>query len=586
MSIQVLPENLVKRIAAGEVIERPVSVVKEMLENSIDAQADRIEIQIEDGGISSITIIDNGTGILKDDISKLLHRHSTSKIVNEDDLYNISTLGFRGEALYSIASVTRLRIKTRHKDESEGTELISEDGNISIKTVSSPIGTTIEASGLFHNTPARRKFLKSASSEYQRIAEVVSKYVLAYPHISFELSHNGRTTLKSLGGSPQDPLIALWGAKAASQMLPVDLRAGDVRITGFVSSPELSRSSRKDITIFVNGRLVKDPTISVAVERAYQNILPPGRFPVAILKIQMPPSDVDVNVHPNKREVRLAKPQDIFRDIGVAIERALAMHRPLKSPDNSSSAYDEPRERNLPYDFNKPRSHRLPDGELPAEVIFTDLESGEAQPMFKGEIASRGIRAGDVIELLNTYIIFEDDEHLAIVDFHNLHERIIYEEMEAAEKSSDQAVLSQRLMFPESFTLPPDLAQMLESESDFINRMGFEVEPFGSGAFILRAVPHFLKDPQASDTLLDILNEVNQEIGPTKNAAEFIRNFKITAACKAAIKAGTRLKQEEIEFILRHVHDARYMTCPHGRPTIIKLDREFFDRQFKRKSHR
>jgi DNA mismatch repair protein MutL len=590
MPIQILPESLVKRIAAGEVIERPLSVVKELLENSIDAGSSRIEIKLEEGGIESITVIDNGSGIPKDDIPKLLHRHSTSKIVTEDDLYTISTLGFRGEALYSIASVTKLRIRTRHHDDTEGTELVSEDGRIEIHTISAPIGTTIESTGLFYNTPARRKFLKSPSSEYQKIAEVVTRYVLAYPSISFELLHNGKSVLKSLGGSPQDPLIALWGAKVASQMLPVDFRAGEIRITGFISSPALSRTNRKDITIFVNGRLVRDSTIAASIERAYHGNLPPGRFPIAILKIELPSTEVDVNVHPNKKEVRLADPGAIFKDVQVAIDRALALTRPLKSP-TGGTIIPETGEviRGGGQGASQGGYHQSWHGsarELPAEVFFPGMEQeSQTEPLFSGEIVPRTIRRGDVIEFLDTYLAFEDGGELAIVDFHNLHERILFEEMQDAERSSGASVLSQKLMFPESFTLPPHLAQIVEEESEFLNRMGFEIEPFGSGAFILRGVPHFLKDAQAADAVLDILTEVNREIGASHSPGDFTRHFKATAACKAAVKAGARLKPEEIDFIIRHAKDSRYLTCPHGRPTLIKLDREFFDRRFKRRSH-
>lgn len=585
MPIHVLDENLVKRIAAGEVIERPVSVVKELLENSIDAKSTRIEIRIDEGGIANILVSDNGIGIAKDDISKLLHRHSTSKINSEDDLDSILTLGFRGEALYSIASVTHLRIKTRHRDETEGTELFSRDSKITIETVSAPIGTTIEATGLFHNTPARKKFLKSPSAEYQRIAEVVARYVLAYPEISFELSHNGRSTLKSLGGSPQDPLIALWGANVTAQMLPIDFRANDVRITGFVSNPSISRTTRKDISIFLNGRLVRDSGISFAIERAYQNVLPSGRFPIVIMKIAMPPQDVDVNVHPNKREVRLSDPKSMFSYVNASVDRALGMYRPLKMPDTSFEPpmYSEPKSG---YRSDTIESIENIARELPADVFYPDQDyKKEPQPLFKGEIAPRSIQRGDVIEYLGTYLVFEDGADLVLVDFHNLHERILFEQMEDADRNNNKPVLSQKLMFPESFTLPPDLAVIAEDESEFLNRIGFEIEPFGSGAFILRSVPHFLKDSAVAQALIDILTEASSEKTSKTGNVDLHRNIKISAACKSAVKAGKRLKPEEMDYILNHAHDAKYMTCPHGRPTMIKLPREFFDGKFKRKSH-
>jgi len=579
MPINVLPEDVIKRIAAGEVIERPVSVVKELIENSLDAGAKRIEIRIESGGIEGITVIDDGSGISRNDVYKLLKRHSTSKINSEEDLYSISTLGFRGEALYSIASVTRLRIRTRAQDETEGTELISEDGKTTISPVSAPVGTTVEATGLFYNTPARRKFLKSATAEFTRIADVVSRYVLAYPSISFELVNNGRSALHSLGGGPDDPLIALWGSRTASDMLPIDYRSERISISGFASSPSLSRSSRKDITIFVNGRLVKDGSISLAIEKAFENVLKPARYPIAILKIEISPSDVDVNVHPNKREVRFANPGEIFSVVKAVCEKAIRMHRPLTHPQ-SGITLDEPE---IKRPANEQDSITM---DNPEEAIFPDEELRKpVQVLFKGQPVSIPFRRGEVVEFLNTYLIFEDSDELAIVDFHNLHERILFEEMNDAESAGERMVPSQKLIFPESFSLPPDLAYILEENSEFISRMGFNVEPFGSGAFILRAVPHFVKDASAAGMLIDILREILDESTEKASPADFNRRFKISAACKSAIKAGTKLKPEEIEFLLRNATDARYMNCPHGRPTIIKLDRSFFDSRFKRRSN-
>lgn len=579
MAINILPEDVVRRIAAGEVIERPVSVVKELIENSLDAGATRIEIRIEAGGIEGITVIDNGCGIQKEDIPKLLNRHSTSKIKNEADLYSISTLGFRGEALYSIASVTKLRIRTRAKGEAEGTELISENGRILINSVSAPVGTTVEATGLFHNTPARRKFLKSPSSEFVRIADVVARYVLAYPKISFELINNGKTVFHSYGGGSEDPIIAIWGARVAAQMLPIDYRSEKICVSGFISAPSLSRSTRKDITIFVNGRLIKDSSITLAIEKAFENILKPGRYPIAIVKIQIRPSDVDVNVHPNKREVRFANPNEVFSIVKATCEKALRMHRPLMRPDSSPTQHDslanshddiQCLEKNL----------ELSDNFLTHDNLQKNIEG-----LFKIPLQPIHIKQGEVIEFLNTYLVFEDSGELAIVDFHNLHERILFEEMNEAEKPCEKMVVSQKLIFPETFALPPDLAEAIEDNFDFITRMGFDVEPFGNGAFILRAVPHFVKESSAAELLIDILRATLDENFDKSQPFDFRKRFKITTACKSAIKAGTKLKPEEIQFLLRHATDARFMNCPHGRPTIIKLDRSFFDSRFKRKSN-
>jgi DNA mismatch repair protein MutL len=363
-------------------------------------------------------------------------------------------------------------------------------------------------------------------------------------------------------------------------MLPVDYRSAIASISGFISSPTISRSSRKDITIFVNGRLVKDSAIQLATEKAFENVLKPGRFPIAILKIAVPPDNVDVNVHPNKREVRFVDSQAIFRAVQAACEKTLRMHSPLTRPQTMP----------LPDEtsFEKPAQvqQNALTTELPAEVIFQDDEFQKTPTtLFRSHPAQSLLRHGEVIEYLNTYLVFEDSGELTVVDFHNLHERILFEEMEDAERSETGGVPSQKLMFPESFTLPPDLAQILEENFDFINRMGFEVEPFGSGAFILRAVPHFIKHDSVAEALIDILRETLDESSGSPVLMDFRRRFKISTACKSAIKAGKRLKPEEMEFLLRHATDARYMNCPHGRPTIIKLDRSFFDSRFKRRSN-
>ena len=624
--IRRLPQEIVRLIAAGEVIERPASVVKELIENSLDAGTGHIEIKLINGGLTSITVRDDGSGIPAEQVPRLLERHTTSKIFSEDDLNAIHTLGFRGEALYSIAAVCDLVLSTLHSGEEAGTRLTWENGERKIETIPWPGGTQVESLRIFHSTPARRKFLRASSAEYTRVAELVQAYALAYSDISWTLIHNGRETLRSPGtGNLEDAIIAVYGVEIAKKMLPVQLGEGHVSVTGAVSAMDLTRARRTDQVIFLNGRLIKDPSIGSAIARPYQPFMPPKRHPVAILKISCDPEQVDVNVHPHKREVRLANPRSITHVVFHAIKNALIKNHPLEFgqpsepvqtpgqtvsideitgevistgpsspplPPTSQAVTD--REEEKAWGVREPKHHHdasLPEYGIPGPPHKdSHLQSNVGDmiqhryPTFEeiGVMADSD-EPGDLFQFADTFIVYRKGGTVYLVDQHNLHERILYENFRKRDESSPG--LSQALLFPMQVTLPPALSELVESHKDELNKLGFELEEFSEGgrskSFVLRAVPQELRDADPVQALTDCLEMAGQN-EDIHNPDTFRRAFSINLACKSAIKAGTPLTEEEMRFLTRHVDDGTFYTCPHGRPTIIKLDEDWLRRAFKR----
>jgi len=604
--IKRLDNELIKRIAAGEVIERPSSVVKELLENAIDAGANRINIELSNGGLTAIKVTDNGIGISSDDVPLLIDRHVTSKISNLDDLEMVGTLGFRGEALYSIASVARFILRTRHRGEDAGSELSFVDGSKHIRTIPHPIGTSVEAGSLFYNTPARRKFLKTSSSEYARCAEVVMRYALAYTQIAFELIHDGRLNLQTTGGGAQDVLLAIFGRSEAVHFIPVHFRDQTVGITGQISDPALTRTTRKDQTFTINGRVVYDIALNLALERAYSKLISEGKKPLCMLDISIDPGSVDVNVHPHKREVRLAAPRAVYD----AIQRACieALHReiggsfaaesmgalPEEQPVTPFALAEEndPGEQMETTSFisfkpkqktsmtmeeildeleKKHRAERVSQEKLPMTFARTHIRDEErASP----QVFTVAVKAGEMMQVNDTYLIINRGDFVFVADQHNLHETILYREMKNA---GEKGIVSQKLLFPLTVEFTPEISAIISEKSGFLGRMGYELEDFGGGTFLVRALPHFLSLDNPKEHLLELFDEVCDVRGD-----EFYEKFIIYAACHAAIKAGKRLSPDEMRTLALHITGNRGFNCPHGRPAVVVLDDEWFARIFKR----
>ncbi|MFH1675637.1 MAG: DNA mismatch repair endonuclease MutL, partial [bacterium] len=610
----------VRLIAAGEVIERPASVVKELIENSLDARSTEISVIIVNGGLSSIIVRDNGTGIPSKQVGLLTERHTTSKISTEADLDAILTLGFRGEALYSMASAGDLVMSTRFVDEEIGSRLTARNDEKKVEEISWPGGTQVEVVNLFHSTPARRKFLRSSSAEFSKIAEIVSAYALAYPAHAWRLYHNDREILRTTGsGKLEDALLAVYGADIVRRMLTVDFAKGPVSISGAVSAADTHRARRTAQTIFLNGRLIKDPSILAALEQAYGPFIPKGRHPIAMLDIRCDPGELDVNVHPHKREVRMANPRMITGSVYRAVENALQRDRtvsnsavapnPLPVKDFSiDELTGEVMEIQTGQSKQSARLTEIADddswairqgkrhhtSEIPGPVIPDDsapklrrkVENKQHEyPSFADlEIIENSDPVASTLQFADTYLVYVSGSEIYLVDQHNLHERILFEELNRRE--SETRTVSQALLFPMQVNLTPSLAALVKDHIEELNRLGFDIEEFssetiGGQSFVLRAVPSELSEGDPARVFLDCIERVSQDEN-ISSPGEFRKSFITNLACKSAIKAGKKLTESEIGFLLKHIDNPTFLTCPHGRPTVIRLDEEWFKNAFKR----
>ncbi|WP_448592840.1 DNA mismatch repair endonuclease MutL [Thermoflexus hugenholtzii] len=540
--IEVLPPEVAARIAAGEVIERPASVVKELIENALDAGATAIQVEIREGGFAWIRVADNGTGIPRDQLPLALARFATSKIRSVEDLTRVRTLGFRGEALPSIAAVARVEILTRTAEETEGTRLLAEEGRITMQPAASPVGTAVTVRDLFYNTPARRRFLKSPLREAERVRETVYRYALGYPEVAFRLLVDGREILVAPPGTARERAALIWGREAAEELIPVFWEAADLRIAGLISRPTLARSSRAFQYFYVNGRPVRSGLLAVALERPYAGRLPPGRYPLAILHIELPPAFVDVNVHPQKAEVRFSQERSVYWGVSRAVETALSGFPPPEVPPGF-----------------------WPGGmpELPARPL--------AEPLEGYRPASRWRALG---QLFRSYILAQSEEGLIVVDQHAAHEQVLFERL----WSGSPPVA---LPTPAVLSFSAREAERLEAELDGIRSLGFDIEPFGGNAFVVRAVPAPLSGQPVEGLLSAILEELQ---AARRDAGDLRERLAMRLACAAAVKAGDGLSPEEMQALLDALQEAwSPSTCPHGRPAWFLLDREEIERRFLRR---
>ena len=580
MPIRLLPPEVAGKIAAGEVVERPASVVKELIENSVDAGATDIRIEIGEGGRRLLRVADNGCGIPAAEAALAFARHATSKLAQVDDLDRITTLGFRGEALASIAAVSQVTLLTRPREQPVGQFLRVEDGSITRQEGRGcPAGTVATVEHLFHNVPARLKFLRHPQTEAGHIHTVVTHYAMAFPDIRFNLTADGRQTFQSTGnGQLYDVLIAVYGLDVTEQML--ELKGTDEpepaipSVFGFVGTPSLHRASREYITFFVNRRWIQDRSLVHAVAQAYHTLLPIGRHPVAIVLLQMDPGEVDVNVHPTKREVKFRNGQQVFGAVQRAVRRALVEHAPVPAMALTPRTWPAP-------DWERRQAllaagkDELSSSQLAMELYRTaDLE--EPQPV--GPVRLPLLRV--VGQVGQTYIVAEGPQGLYLIDQHAAHERVLYEQVMA--EHIHQAVAMQTLLEPLPLDLDPLLAGILAENLATINQVGFAIEPFGGTSYLLRAVPSVLVVPDVRSALVDILEMLRQGQDLLAGQAE---ERLIAAVCKrAAIKAGQTLSQEEMQELVRQLEQcAAPRTCPHGRPTVLHFSVEQLEREFGRR---
>jgi DNA mismatch repair protein MutL len=596
VTIHVLPDQLASQIAAGEVVERPFSVVKELVENSIDAGATTITIDIRGGGRQLIQVADDGSGIDAAEIETAFLRHATSKLQTADDLQAIRTLGFRGEALAAIAAVSQVTVVSRSRGAAAGTRLVLDGGRLQTReSVGAPVGTVIAVENLFGNLPARLKFLKSTTTEKRLIDEFVTRYALAYPGIRFRLTHDNRVTFQSTGsGELADVLLAVYGPETVRQLLSIDAGVEDSkrhdlpRVSGYVSDPGLNWANRSHINLFVNGRWIRDARLTFALVQAYHTLLPGGRFPLGLLFIQMDPEDVDVNVHPTKVEVRFRDEGAVFSAVQRAARRTLLETSPVRNlgawpgqviaPPQTWGGLEQSAfvRRDLPStQLDIPWQLRAPSAEPEGKPNETSGTGGATQ-----EPAESRLPVMRVVGQVGTaYIITEGPDGLFLIDQHAAHERILYEQLLA--QWQQREIVSQGLVAPAPVYLSPSQAHLIEEYLPFLTQMGFEIEPFGPGAFQIRAVPAILNRSDPAQALQAVVADLENETTPLQTEMEALV---LKRVCKtAAVKAGQTLNRDEMEALIAQLESCAVPhTCPHGRPTLIHLSAAQLARQFGR----
>jgi len=579
MPIKKLSEKVANQIAAGEVIERPASVVKELIENSIDAGATEISIFLEGAGRSKIQIEDNGAGIAAEDLALALASHATSKLSTPEDLLDIRTLGFRGEALASIGSVARLTITSKTAESHAGAR-ISEDGGLvdPVEPASSPIGTSIQVADLFYNVPARLKFLRSDITETKQVIGLVTRYAMAYPHIRWTYLQDGKTLFKTSGnGSKQEILHNLFGRQDASDLLPIEFSDQGLAIEGFISNLQLTRSNRKDITLFINGRWVQDPALTAAVLKAYNTMLMVGRYPVAILFISLPSNQVDVNVHPSKAEVRFRNADFVFSGLQRAIRRGLLAFTPIPEI-NPVSLWGR---QNTTYGTNN--QQLSPDWMIGRSEFVSDTEPAHKAPQDSAAQEFLPVEHLPLLRLIgqvaSTYLIAEGPDGLYLIDQHAAHERVLFDDLMASFRTA--SIPAQNLAVPLTLDLSPEKASVLTTQLPVFQELGFQVEEFGPNSFIIRAIPALFRQGDPKAAVLSVIQDFEEDETPME--AEIEARIAGRVCKRMAVKAGQILSVPEQESLLEKLElSTSPRTCPHGRPTMIHLSAALLERQFGR----
>lgn len=576
MPIRVLPPQQAARIAAGEVVERPASVVKELVDNAIDAGAESITVEIRGGGLELIRVVDDGSGIPADEAPLAFQRFATSKLPSDGSLENIDTLGFRGEALPSIASVSGVTLVTRTSDEPAGTQVELEGGDIMrVSPQGSPSGTSVAVRGLFRNVPARLKFLRSESAEAGRVQTLVQQFALAFPEVRFRLEVDGRAAFTAPGlGSLRDACAAVYGVKIAQSLLeaasPEDAGPDAPAVRGLISPPDVSRSTRGQISLLVNRRWIQSRALTYALEEAYQGFLMERRHPLAVLHITVPPQDIDVNVHPAKLEVRFRKEREVFSVLQRAVRGALVAQSPVPTvsvglaPPRPSGSFVGGATTAAPQEVQVQQALTMlaPEGWSPEQITPKQVVP---------ELRVIG-------QVQSLYIVAEGPGGVYLVDQHAAHERVLYEKVQ--QELSQQATQVQGLLEPVVIELSTTQEEILEGGFEIWSRYGFELERFGQRTYLLRAVPATLRDADPEEAFLAILEDVSGGV----NATEWEEEMAKSLSCHAAVRAGKTLRIEEMESLLAQlVACERPNTCPHGRPTMLHLSSTHLQREFGRR---
>lgn len=588
--VHVLDDNTINKIAAGEVVERPASVIKELVENAIDAKADRIEVEIMAGGTSFMRVSDNGIGMSREDAEKAILRHATSKIVQVDDLQAIATLGFRGEALPSIASVSRFNLQTRQAGAELGTEIKITGGKTTeIGVAGCNLGTTIRVEDLFFNTPARKKFLKTNNTESGRINEFIIKLAISHPEIAFKLINNNKSSLATPGrGDLKETLQSLYGASVGQSLLPLEFEDEDIKLWGFVSKPSAIRSSRSWQTFIVNGRIIASRAIAKAIDNAYHALIPKSGYPLIALNIEVPQHTIDVNVHPQKTEMKFEDESRIFKAVYKAVLDAVRPKGQVGQLGQLAAQADHVQQHvekglqelnfgqsvmNFPFREEKP-AMTWQEGTI---ALAQDKSVKSVQSVVDEEEKLPTAGMIPIGQVDDTYIIAQDGDSLYIVDQHAAHERVLFDRFSA----QAEHIPSQQLLVHLILDFSTHESQIIEENLELLAGLGFGLEPSGPNQFRLMEVPADVPSSQAEEFIREVLASMEELHRPT--AAELRQAVLATTACKAAIKAGFKLNYRQMEILLQELNDtAMPYTCPHGRPTIIKFSSDELAKMFKR----
>lgn len=567
--IRILPEVVSNKIAAGEVVERPASVVKELVENALDAGSTRVIVEVEQGGRRLIRVSDNGSGMTRDDAILALERYATSKIETDKDLFSIKTLGFRGEALPSIAAVSRLTLVTNEDPKEPGTEIRVEGGKIlKVSAVGAPRGTQVTVSDLFFNTPARRKFLKSVSTEMGHIVDTVDRIALGWTGTAFELLSNGRTLRRFSADSREDRrAVEVLGLDDPRHLKAVRFVTEDLAVGGWAVPPVETRTTSRGIFIYVNGRFVRDRILQHALMEGFRERLVKGTFPLAILKITLPEDRVDVNVHPTKNEVRFIRGQWVHDQVAAAVATALEARKPF-SYLPQADAHPES------FMFRETQALFRPEPMqgAPETLSKTAAVSTVQAPLWDNS----KIRSFSVIgQFRHTYIVCESEEGLMLIDQHAAHERILFEQMQHRSGLS-----TQRLLVPETLELGFRESRILEKWLPALNTLGVEIEPFGENAYVIKAVPAILGGKPVEPMLREMVEKA-AEIGVAGSFKEPVEHCLAVIACHAAVRGGQALSREAMAEIIEKLTACRNPAhCPHGRPTFIRWTDAFLEKAF------
>ncbi|MCL4465814.1 MAG: DNA mismatch repair endonuclease MutL [Chloroflexi bacterium] len=585
MSIRLLAPDVAALIAAGEVIGRPADAVKELVENAIDAifarpgtglPLGRVQVEVREGGALLIRVTDDGCGIAGDELALAVQRHATSKIESARDLAAVGTLGFRGEALASIAQVAHLNVVSKRADEPAGSFIALAGGAITSQGHRAwGGGTSVSVRNLFFNVPARRQFLRGAASETAYVAHLICQYALCYPEIQFTLETEGRVAFRAPGsGRVEDAIAAVYGVDALQQMaavIPAEVALGEdapgIAVSGYAGQPSLSHANRSHISLFVNRRWVQNRALVFAVVEAYHDLLPPGRHPVAVLNLTLPPGEVDVNVHPTKAEVRFARERAAFGQVQRAVRGALAASVPVRelaarpAPVTAFDSLEEQQELSF------------------ADPTHTAFSPGQAVAPEPASVGGRRLPLLRVIgQVGSAFVVAEGPSGLYLIDQHRAHERVLYDRL--AREGRNNAVDRQLLLEPLPLELTPRQTALVESKLAALAQWGLQLEPFGERTYLLRAMPAFLKGSDPKATVLEIVDELAEE----KAAGDWQERALISLACHGAVKAGQPLALEEMRQLIVQLEQSPLpQTCPHGAPTMVHLSQAQLEKEFLRR---